>query len=207
MVEEEGAQGCEMEMESESANMPLSAVEGMSLEEGNSLFCVVKEEWGEMRGFVIWELENSAADVEALRDCENSRSSLRMEAIDEKFRGRMWIHEGALIDRGQKKENCQNLMDKTFPAPLGKPGERRFAPRVGRSGFMSEVVPGDEGDFWLLLNQDDFGSPQKEFLDSTGRKRSPTFVFRTEKNVVDLAYEQLEKWGDVNEEEGSDQEE
>jgi hypothetical protein len=72
---------------------------------------------------------------------------------------------------------------------LGKVGERRFGPRVGRAHAFTEIVPADEGEVWLRVEQREFVS----FTDRNGAVRTPTFVFENESAVVSAAYTEFER--------------
>jgi hypothetical protein len=54
-----------------------------------------------------------------------------------------WVHEASLLQQGQARGEPTDLPDKTQGGgKLGLPGERRFAPRVGRAGQMKSIEPG-----------------------------------------------------------------
>ena len=99
------------------------------------LFVVVKEIWEDLLGFEVWEIEgDGGADVL----CEESMIS--------KVRARKWVHEVSLLSAGQVVAETECLMDKSNGGKglgkLGKPGERRFASRIGRASDMKEIEPG-----------------------------------------------------------------
>jgi hypothetical protein len=80
----------------------------------------------------------SKADDDNFRcQCDHQHTSLAN--VD----ARKWVHEAALLQQGQARVEPTDLPDKIQGGgKLGLPGERRFAPRVGRAGQMKSIEPG-----------------------------------------------------------------
>jgi hypothetical protein len=104
--------------------------EGASLE--GTLYLVGKELWYQALGFEVWEL-----------DLAHGPNVLEGDAILAEVAARKWVHENELVPRGQSRIEPTDLPDKTpGGGKLALPGERRFAPRVGRGGMMKSIEPG-----------------------------------------------------------------
>jgi hypothetical protein len=101
------------------------------------LWIVVREIWKADDGFIIWEIE----DDELL----DGVKVMPCEYMEGKCMGRKWVHEACLLDKSQKTSSAVALKDKGSGASsllLGKVGERRFGPRLGRAHAFTEIVPG-----------------------------------------------------------------
>ena len=74
----------------------------------------------------LWrELEEDVGGVCALSD----------ELMLQLVRGRKWVHDITLLEKGVPTETATDLPDKpTGGGKLGKKGERRFAPATTRRG-------------------------------------------------------------------------
>ena len=109
-----------------------------------SLWLVIKEEWDDVRGFEVWETRATYA-------CPVLPEDMMMCEVP----ARKWIHGLALMTPLQATVvDTVCLMDKLgggLGKKLGKPGERRFAPRTGRAFDMTKIVP-CEFCLTLLLN-------------------------------------------------------
>ena len=82
---------------------------------------------------------------------------------------------------------------------LGKKGERRFAPRVGRPGLMKLIEPVAYGDIWVqipLVTQD------VQMYTDTCKTFRPAFVFTQQEEMVARIYSILAK---EREESGDDE--
>ena len=103
-----------------------------------ALFFVGKLLWEGVFGFELWELSNDGREG-GYKDVQ----CLDMMAMERKVSGRKWVHENVLLDFRQSTAKCNNLMDKKGGSalPLGKSGERQFAPRVGSGGEMKSITP------------------------------------------------------------------
>lgn len=156
-----------------------------------SLWVVVREEWEEDAGFVVWELD--------LPGLQNGIpvTVLGPEQLVRVCRGRKWVHEPGLLDVAQMCKPTLALKDRGgTEVRLGVRGSRRFAPRLGIKGEMSEMVPVDHGHAWVQILDVSFTS----FMDRTVKKiRSPTFVFSSEQALVESAYAKLRADDEVDE--------
>ena len=72
---------------------------------------------------------------------------------------------------------------------LGKKGERRFAPRMGRQGHMKKIEPSRYGDLWLRIPVTPTDMIQ-EYTDQNGLKRV-SFIFTHQVTFVQKAYSLL----------------
>jgi len=99
-----------------------------------SLWLVIKEEWDDVRGFEVWETRSTYT-------CQVLPEDMMMCEVP----ARKWIHGLALMTPLQVTVvDTVCLMDKLgggLGKKLGKPGERRFAPRTGRAFDMTKIVP------------------------------------------------------------------
>lgn len=141
-----------------------------------------------MEGFELWEICH-----DKLKESYKEVTCLDMFDMEHPFLGRKWVHESVLLDVGQSKVPCHNLMDKKGGSALnlGKPGERRFAPRVAKAGEMKQIVPADIGDVWCRVRVNEGEWDPDSYVDTFRKPRSPSFVFQREETVVRRAYEIL----------------
>jgi len=144
-----------------------------------TVWFVVREEWEEDGGFEVWELQGSVAG-------ERSFSKvLQPEQLVSVFHGRKWVHEVALLDVGQGCRHTNALKDRgTVSVRLGVSGSRRFAPRLGRPGETREIEQATYGHVWVQIQ----GMSYWNFTDSSGKLRSPSFVFTSEQALIKEAY-------------------
>ena len=85
---------------------------------------------------------------------------------------------------------CTDLADKVQGGgKLGKKGERRFAPRMGRQGHMKKIEPSRYGDLWLRIPVTPTDMIQ-EYTDQNGLKRV-SFIFTHQLTFVKKAYSLL----------------
>ena len=109
--------------------------------ENVNLWCVVREAWEDDKGFVLFELASEGG-----RDLEADDGVMDFSLMENPVMGRKWVHEACLMHVKQPKAPAVALKDKTFgkgiALKLGREGERRFAPRLGRAGQMQQIVPG-----------------------------------------------------------------
>jgi len=200
--EEAGGQGSEVggngdlaEMEGEETQRPVEVAGEKEVEEGRSgggegvgnrltalgsgglikgnLYVVVREEWEDDKAFEVWELEEDVGGWTPLND----------EQVLQSVRGRKWVHDITLLQKGDQTEVATDLPDKpTGGGKLGKKGQRRFAPSTGRrwSQFVT-IQPAQWGAVWLKIGG--------EKLEMYGSRVS--FVFRSQGVVVDRAYTAL----------------
>jgi hypothetical protein len=156
-----------------------------------TLYLVLKEMWEDFKGFEVWEIMgHQGPDI------------LGKERMLTPCRARKWIHEDTLVSSGQGREVATDLPDKVGGGQgvkLGKKGERRFAPRVGRPGHMKWVEPVAYGDIWVqipLVTQD-----VQMYTDTRNTSR-PAFVFTQQEEMVARIYSILAK---EREESGDDE--
>jgi hypothetical protein len=150
----------------------LTALGSGGLIKGN-LYVVVREEWEDDKAFEVWELEEDVGGWTPLND----------EQVLQSVRGRKWVHDITLLQKGDQTEVATDLPDKpTGGGKLGKKGQRRFAPSTGRrwSQFVT-IQPAQWGAVWLKIGG--------EKLEMYGSRVS--FVFRSQGVVVDRAYTAL----------------
>ena len=96
----------------------LPGLQGWGLIKG-ALYVMVREEWQEDQGFEVWELEENVGGRDALSD----------ELLLTQVRGRRWVHNMTLVEKGAATEVASDLPDKPVGGgKLGKKGQRRFAP-------------------------------------------------------------------------------
>ena len=146
-----------------------------------SLYVVVTEQWEEINGFEVWELEEDVGCVCTLSD----EFMLRL------VRGRKWVHDITLLEKGQPTEVATDLPDKpTGGGKLGKKGKRRFAPATTRrwAEFVN-IQPAQWGGVWLKI-----GGEKLEMF-----KGRVSFVFKSQVIAVQQAYESLSSRDDGDE--------
>ncbi len=141
------------------------------------LFVVVRELWQEKNGFEIWEVKVEEEDIQ---------DGVLSEAVMlSKVQGRKWVHESSLMVPGQKKARPEDLPDKvSSPATLAMAGQRRFAPRQGRSGNFEMFEPSCSGDTWLKVD----GEEIELFRDTMSKCDRVSFVFKNQVELVAQAY-------------------
>lgn len=127
----------------------------------------------EFEGFEVWELEGDSFDGDILADNLMIRS----------HRGRKWVHDSTLLDKGQATEPPTDLPDKpSGGGKLGKKGQRRFAPSENRRWKDFQLIePSIFGDLWLKIHIE-------ELEQYKGRD---SFVFTNQVPTVKRAYETL----------------
>jgi hypothetical protein len=128
---EEGGGGDEMaDVGGEGGSGTFVEGEEASLE--GTLYLVGKELWQDKQGFEVWEV-----------DLVDGPDVLERDDMLANIDARKWIHEATLLRQGQARGEPIDLPDKApGGGKLGLPGERRFAPRVGRGAQMKSIEPG-----------------------------------------------------------------
>ena len=146
-----------------------------------SLYVVVTEQWEEIIGFEVWELEEDVGGVFTLGD----------ELMLQLVRGRKWVHDIKLLEKGQPTEAATDLPDKpTGGGKLGKKGQRRFAPATTRrwAEFVN-IQPAQWGGVWLKIR----GEKLEMF------KGRLSFVLKSQVIAVQQAYASLYSRDDEDE--------
>jgi hypothetical protein len=82
--------------------------------------------------------------------------ALSNEVLLAQVRGRRWVHDVTLVEKGAPTEVASDLQDKPVGGgKLGVKGQRRFAPSTGRRRADFETIqPTQRGTVWLKIGQE-----------------------------------------------------
>jgi hypothetical protein len=118
-----------------------------------------------------------------LEENVEGRDALSDELLLTQVRGRRWVHDITLVEKGAATEVASDLPDNPVGGgKLGKKGQRRFAPSTGRRRAEFETIqPVQWGEVWLKIGQ--------EKLEMYRARVS--FVLKGQSDHVERAYQTL----------------